>query len=141
MQMPGGPLQLNLVVIDICDLPTGRLWDAHRMAIEFGFPLSRVGFHENEYLFYGTIERERILAVFPAGGGQLTIPVHLGELRVPRAFIDVVGSADEEAVRAAIVHEVYIRCGSWDRSRCEQTLHALCRRRFDDLSNLSYSYI
>ena len=127
---------LELVVVDTYNVPSGCLWDAHRMAIEFGFPPERVGYHENEYLFYGGIEQERVLGVFPAAGTPVTIPVHLGELRVPGAFIGVVGSADEEEVKTAIAYEVYSRCGYFDRVRWEQTLHALCSRRFDDLSDL-----
>lgn len=122
------PLQLDLVVIDLYDVPEGQLWDAHRMALAFGL---NHHFHNQEYLFSGGIEQERILAVLPVGLGQIGILVYLGELCVPAAFIKEVGSTAEE-VKEAVAIEVYMNCGCFDLVRIEQTMHALFRRRFDD---------
>ena len=50
---------------------------------------------------------------------------------MPAAFIAEVGSTAEE-VNEAIAIEVYVKCGRLDLVRIEQTMHALCHRRFDD---------
>ena len=75
-------------------------------------------FNENGYLFYGRIERERVLAVFPLGGQLITIPVYPGELMVPQAFINLVGSPDKQGVKAAVINETCPGCGSCDPFRC-----------------------
>jgi hypothetical protein len=67
-----------------------------------------------------------------AGKGAKTPSQSIWQARgATKAFINVVGSANEEAVRVAIMDEVYIRCGSNDRVRCEQTLQACCSAHFD----------
>jgi hypothetical protein len=74
---------IDIVVIDTCDVPPGQLWDAHQLAVRLGFPQWRIDFHKNEYLFHGSIEHERVLAVLPAEGRRVSIPVHLGSLTLP----------------------------------------------------------
>lgn len=88
------------------------------MAFEFGLDPQP---HNQEYLFSGGIEQESILAVLPVGGGKTRIPVHLGELCVPAAFIAEVGSTAEE-VKEAVAIQVYVKCGRFDRVRIEQTM-------------------
>jgi len=127
------PEDIDIVVIDTYNVPPGQLWDAHQLAIHFGFPQWRIDFHKNEYLFHGSIKHERILAVLPAQGRRVLIPVHLGSLTLPQSFVDNVGSEDEEAITTGIFREVYIRSGTWDHVRREQTVHALCTTHLDDV--------
>ena len=124
---------IDIVVIDTYNVPSGKLWDAHQLAIHMGFPQWWIDFHENEYLFYGSIEHERILAVLPAEGRRISIPVHLGCLALPQSFVNAVGSEDETTITTGIFREVYTRCGTRDRVPCEQTLHALSTTRIDDV--------
>ncbi len=114
------------MVIDTYDVPSGQIWDAHQLAKHMGFPQWRTDFHENEYLFYGSIAYERILAVIPAERRKVSIPVHLGPLKLLQSFINIIESEDQEAIKRSIFREVYIRCGTWDSVRHEQTVHALC---------------
>jgi hypothetical protein len=117
---------IDIVVIGTYDVPPGQLWNAHQLAVRLGFPQWLIDFHENEYLFHGSIEHERVLAVLPAEGRRVSIPVHLGSLTLPQSFVNTVGSEDEEVITTGISREVFIHCDTWDRVRCEQTLHALC---------------
>lgn len=124
---------IDILVIDTYDVPSGQLWDAHRLAVHMGFPQWRIGFHENEYLFYGSIACRRILAVIPATGRKIPIPVHLGTLTLPQSFIDTIELDGKEPLKMGLFREVYIRCGTWDSVRHEQTMHALCTLRLDTI--------
>jgi hypothetical protein len=79
------PMQLDLVGIDLYNLPNGQLWNAHLMALAFGLNPYH---HDQECLFHGVIEQDRILAVLPIGVGQIRILLHLGEICMPRALIE-----------------------------------------------------
>jgi hypothetical protein len=91
-------MQLDLVVIHLYNVPDGQLRDAHSMAIAFGLNPHH---YDQEYLFCGVIEQERNLVIFPVGVEKIRIPVHLGELCVPAAFIARIGPSAEQ-VREAV---------------------------------------
>jgi hypothetical protein len=74
---------IDIAVIDTSDVPPGQLWDAHQLTTHMGFQQRQVGFLENKYLFYRSIACERILAVIPAAGRKILIPVRLETLTLP----------------------------------------------------------
>ena len=129
-----GMQNLGIVVIDTYNVAVESLWDAHAVALHLGFQPAQVRNHEHEYLFHDTVAAERVLAVIPAQGQPLTIPVHLGTLGLPAAFVNAIGAVNEQAVVEAIMNEVYVRCGTYDQARCEQTVHGLCIGRLDDVT-------
>ena len=114
------------MIVDIYHIPDGRLWDAYHIAHYLGFPQQRLRFHKHEYLFHRHIEAERILAVLPAGGGHSTIPIHLGEITLPRATLQHVGSSNPDAIKDWLLKEVYSLCGVWDEIKLQQVTDALC---------------
>ena len=128
-----GPEQLFLMIINTYCVPRGNLWDAYVITHYLGFPTERLAYHEGEYLHHGPIGRERVLKVFPVGGGKVPIPVHLGQLLVPQVLVNAVGSSDADAIKDAILREVEQRHDWRDHVLGEQTVHALCSARSDDL--------
>ncbi|MCJ1348085.1 hypothetical protein MMC31_006316 [Peltigera leucophlebia] len=126
-----GHAQLRIVVIDTYAVPQGKLWNAHQIATDLGFEDRRIPFHKHEYLFYGSIERERILAVLPAKGPQIHVSVHLGTLTLPQLCVEAIGSPNIDAVKAYLREEIRRRCGHRDEVLLQQTILALCTVRLD----------
>ena len=107
-------------------VPQGQVWDAHRIAQDLGFPDDRLRFHENEYLFHGSIKRELILAIVPAMGPRILVPVHMGEITLARSCFEAIGSQDIDAVKAFLREQFQRRHGSRDEVLLQQTVRALC---------------
>jgi len=126
-----GCAHIRIVVIDTYTVPQGKLWNAHQIATDLGFLDERVRFHEHEYLFYGSIERERILAVLPAKGPRIPVSVHLGTLTLPQLCFEAIGSQDIDAVKAYLREEICWRCRRRDEASLQQTMLALCTARWD----------
>ena len=126
-----GCAHISIVVIDTFTVPQGKLWNAHQIATDLGFLDERVRFHEHEYLFYGSIEHERILAVLPAKGPRIPVSVHLGTLTLAQLCFEAIGSQDIDAVKAYLREEICWRCGRKDEASLQQTMLALCTARWD----------
>ena len=126
-----GCAHIHVVVIDTYMVPQGKLWNARQIATDLGFLDGRVRFHEHEYLFCGSIERERILAVLPAKGPRIPISVHLGTLTLPKLCFEAIGSQDIDAVKAYLREEIRRRCGCRDKASLQQTMLSLCTARWD----------
>lgn len=124
-----GYAHIHVVLIDAYTVPQGNLWNAHQIATDLGFPDERLRFYEHEYLFYGSIERERILAVLPAKGPRTSMSVHLGTLALPQLCFEAIGSKDIDAMKAYLREEIRRRCGCRDETSLQQTMLALCTAR------------
>lgn len=124
-----GCAHICIVVIDTYAVPQGKLWNAYQIATDLGFLDERVRFHEHEYLFYRSTERERILAVFPAKGPRIPASVHMGTLTLPQSCFEAIGSQDIDAVKAYFREEIRRRCGNSDEVSLQQTMLALCIAR------------
>jgi hypothetical protein len=120
---------IYIVVIDTYTVPKGQLWDAHQIARELGFSEKRLRYHENELLFRGWLDSERILAVLPAIGPLISLKVHLWLLTLPRSFLEAIGSRNTDLVKEELFTEIYVRFGVWDEVRLQQTIFALCTTR------------
>ena len=126
-----GCTHIRIVVIDTYVMPPGKLLNAHQIATDLDFPDIRLRFHKDEYLFYGSIEREHILAVLPTNGSRTSIPVHLGTLTLPQWCFEAIESWDLDAVKAYLREENRRRCGFGDEAELRQTVLALCKDRWN----------
>jgi hypothetical protein len=126
-----GCICLHIVVIDIYQVPQGHMWDAHQIAKELGFPDDRLRFDENEYLCHGSIKCDRVLAIVPAMGPRIRVPVHMGEITLARSCLEAIGSQDIDTVKTFFREQLQWRCGSRDEILLQQIVHALCTSRWD----------
>jgi len=126
----GGCAHIRILVIDTYAVPQGKLWNAHQIVTELGFPDERARFHKHEYLFYGSIEREHVLAVLPAKGLRTPVSVHLGTLTLPQLCFEAIGSRNIDAVKTYLREEICRRCGRRDEALLQQTMLALCTARW-----------
>lgn len=123
-----GQLQINgvqdvyIVVIDMYTVQDGELLNAFAIGKAAGFtsrhtnPRMRLENHRGEYLFYGGISVERILAVIPATGVPRYLNVHLGILTVPLTCLQIIGTeeGDEAVWRLKTGRGLLLRHQEWD---------------------------
>ena len=113
--------------------------NAYSVAVANNLPMSqwygysrgrRAGFPKEYLIPYG-IPEEAIVAWIPAMDRSCNLPIHLGELEVPKALLIEAGGVSEDAIWRWVMEEVFLRTGLWNAVMTQRLVRAMCVRAWD----------
>lgn len=137
-----GAAQVYTIAIDMNELRGIKLLDAYAIAGRLEYidthanPRMRLYNQIGEYILYGGKPGDvyAVLAVIPGTGEGVSVPVHLGRLRVPQGLLLAIGSEESEAVIRDMAEQIYTHTDVFDVWKLIRLLQAMCIERFDKLT-------
>jgi hypothetical protein len=104
------------------DLPSLQFYGNRSGRLQ-GFP--------KEYLLLHGIHLESIVALMPASGGSVKIPVHLGVLQVPEGLVRELQQATGDALQGWVRQETYLRTGVSNDFLVQRSIRSMCTEAWD----------
>lgn len=104
------------------DLPSLHFYGNRSRRLQ-GFP--------KEYLLLHGIHLESVVALIPAFGESVEIPVHLGVLQVPEELVRELQQATGDELRGWVRQETYFRTGVFDDCLVQRLIRSMCTEAWD----------